>query len=62
MESRESRCKNDSNLKGSVEMPGAGHGLGAEYICVEVKGASFKTDSHPVLWVSHLELSVMEDG
>ena len=62
MESRESRCKNYFSLKGSVEVPGAGHGMGAECICVEVKGASFKTDSHPVLWASHLELSVKEDG
>lgn len=62
MESRENSCKNHSSLKESVEVPDAGHRMVAECTCVELKRASFKTGSHPVLWLAHLELNVMEDG
>lgn len=40
VESRESRCKNYSSLKESVEVPGSGLGMGWTHMC-EMKGVSF---------------------
>ena len=39
VDSRETRCKNDSNVKGGVEAPGTGLGMGWMCTC-EMKGAS----------------------
>lgn len=55
---RESHCKNDLSLKKSVEMLRTDDKLGTVWVlncmCVELKGAFFKTDSHLVLWQSPL--------